>query len=127
MSDIFESSVFNKLSKAIMQKRRTAFSDANFSAEVFSNVLKFNALKKIDPSAKIIQNESGYDVRLSKPHVAFDFCELMREDNEDINLCFSEDLLEFKPEEELIHKSKIPLWVICPLEGGSRVLIKRAW
>lgn len=127
MSDLFESSVFNKLSKSFMKKGRTAFSDANFSAEVFSNVLKFDALKKKDPSLKIVQNEMGYDVRLSKPHVAFDFCELMKEDNEDVNLCFSDDLLEFEPEEELIHKSKVPLWVICPLEGGTRVLIKRAW
>lgn len=125
--DLFEASVFDKLSRYIKKVRRTAYSDSNFTAEVIASVLNFNGIKSRDPQAKIIQNEFGYDVRLSKPHLAFDFCNYMREDNQDVNIMFTNDLLEFEPEEELIHKSKIPLWVICPLEGGSRVLIKRAW
>lgn len=126
-TDLFESSVFNKLSTFIKKVRKTAYSDANFSNEVISKALNFDSLKKQDPSVKITQNENGYDVRLSRPHLAFDFSTMMQEDNQDVNLMFSNDLLEFEPEDELIHKSKIPLWVICPLEGGNRVLIKRAW
>lgn len=125
--DLFEASVFNKLSRYLKKVRRTAYSDSNFTAEVIKSVLKFDGIKSRDPQAKIIQNEFGYDVRLSKPHLAFDFCNYLKEDNQDVNIMFTNDLLEFEPEEELIHKSKIPLWVICPLKGGSRVLIKRAW
>ncbi|MFA5071359.1 MAG: hypothetical protein WC511_03260 [Candidatus Pacearchaeota archaeon] len=126
--DLFESSVFNKLNNCIRKVKRVAYSDEKFSSEIVSNVLKFDALKKKDPKAKIFQTMDGtYDIRLSRPHIAFDFSTLMQEDNQDVDLMFTDDLLEFEPEDEMIHKSKIPLWVICPLEGGNRVLIKRAW
>lgn len=125
--DLFETSVFERLSKFIKKVRRTAYSDAKFSAEVFESVLKFDNIKSKDPAIKIFQTEHGYDVRLTKPHLAFDFCKYMQDDNQDVNFMFTNELLEFEPEEELIHKSKIPLWVICPLKGGNRVIIKRAW
>lgn len=127
MKDFFDDAVFGKLSRFIKQVRRTAYSDSNFSTEVVESCLKFDALKQRDPQARIFQTEQGYDIRLSKSHLAFDFCNYMQEDNQDVNLIFTNDLLEFEPDEELMHKSKIPLWVICPLQGGSRVLIKRAW
>lgn len=127
MSDIFEAAVFNKLSQFVKRVRRTACPESDFASEVVASVLKFDAIKTRDPEAKVYQTEHGYDVRLSRPHLAFDFCEYMREENQDVNLIFTNDLLEFEPEEELIYKSKIPLWVICPLQGGNRVLIKRAW
>lgn len=125
--DIFEASVFNKLSKCVKKVRKTACPESEFASEVFASVLKFETLKSKDPQVKIYQTEQGYDVRLSRPHLAFDFNTLMQEDNKDVNLLFTNELMEFEPDEELIHKSKVPLWVICPLQGGNRVLIKRAW
>ena len=126
-NDLFEASVFDKLSRFVKRVRRTAYSDSSFNEDVLKGVLKFNTIRSKDPHVKITQSEHGYDVRLSRTHVAFDFCNYLQEDNEDANFIFTNDLMEFEPEEELIHKSKIPLWVICPLQGGNRVLIKRAW
>ena len=125
--DAFDSAVFHNLSRFIKKIRHTACPESEFDSAVVNSVLKFDAIKSRDPKVKIIQTENGYDVRLSKTHIAFDFCNYMQEDNQEVNLLFTNDLLEFEPEEELIHKSKIPLWVICPLQGGNRVLIKRAW
>lgn len=127
MRDRFETDVFSNLSRYMKRVRKTACPESDFDSAVVDSVLKFDPILKRDPAAKVIKTDTGYDVRLSRTHVAFDFCNYLKEDNKDVNIVFTDDLLEFEPEEELIHKSKIPLWVICPMQGGNRVLIKRAW
>lgn len=126
--DIFESLVFKNLEKKIRQIRHQAFStESSFENEVANSMLNLNGLRTHDAKAVICQNELGYDVKFSKSHLAFNFIDLMKKDNPDVNMMFTDDLLNFEPNEDLIYKSKVPLWVVCPLEAGKRVVIKRVW
>ena len=89
--------------------------------------MNFKGLQKADAYANIVQMGRGYNVRLSKPHLAFNMRDILSQDNPGIDLRFSEDLLEYEPDEEIVLKSKIPLWVIKPMDGGNTVSIQRIW
>ena len=127
--DPFESIVFDTLEKSIQRVRRKAFRDSqSFESAVTSNLLKFGGLRQRDPRIRISSAVDGsYDLFFSQPHLSLSINDLLKEDNPDTNFLFEEDLANFEPDEDLIYKSKIPLWVICPLEQGKRVSIKRAW
>lgn len=127
--DIFESCVFRRINKGFKRAKHTAFSfdSSRFDTEVTKNLLNFGALRERDKKASIVQMGKGYTVRLSKPHLAFDMENLLSRSNPGIDLRFSEDLLEYEPDEELVLKSKIPLWVIKPMDGGNTVSIQRVW
>lgn len=127
--DVFEKCVFGKMSKGFKKKRHTAFSfgSDNFETEITKNLLNFSGLRKKDKQASICSMDKGYQIKLSKPHLAFDMQEILSKNNPGIDLKFSEDLLEYDPDEELILKSKVPLWVIKPMKGGNVVSIQRVW
>jgi hypothetical protein len=129
MNDIFETCVFSKIKKGFRKRKHTAlsFDSVEFNQEVDNNLLNFDDLRKRDKSAKIVQMQKGYMVKLGKSHLAFDMGSILSDKNPGVDLRFSEDLLEYEPDEELIVKSKVPLWVIKPIEGGSTVSIQRVW
>lgn len=126
---VFEDCFFNRVKRGFHKKRHNAFSSdvSNFEEEVNKNILNFKELKRKDPKVKVTQVNRGYKVKLSKPHLAFSINELLSGDNPDIDLSFSEDLLEYTPDDELVKKSKVPLWIIKPVDGGSSVYIQRLW
>jgi hypothetical protein len=45
---------------------------------------------------------------------------------DNIDLSFDEEMLAYEPEDELIKKSKVPLWILKGSPDGS-VAIKRVW
>lgn len=123
----FDNAVFNNLNKGFKKRKHISFAHSeSFEEEVQRNLLKFDTLKKKDPKAKITRTAYGYSVNFSKQNLALDLIQLLAEDNKDVDLQFSQDLLEFEPDEELIHKSKVPLWVIKPV-SGNKVMIQRAF
>lgn len=127
--DIFENCVFKKIKRGFKKKRHVAlsFESDNFNVEVTKNLLNFKDLKLKDIKADITQTKGGYNIKLSKPHLAFDMRSILRRGNPGIDLKFSEDLLEYERDDDLILKSKIPLWVIKPMDGGNVVSIQRVW
>jgi hypothetical protein len=129
MDDIFEKCFFSKIKKGFRKKKHTAlsFDSTEFNQEVSNNLLNFEDLRKKDKKASIVQMKKGYRVKLSKPHLAFNMGAILSHSNPGIDLKFSEDLLEYEPDEELIVKSSVPLWVIKPVDGGSTVSIQRVW
>lgn len=129
MEDAFERCVFNKINKGFKKKKHTAFSStsAKFDEAVTENLLNFDALLKQDKGASITQMQCGYKVKLTKPHLAFNMQGLLQDSNPGIDLRFSEDLLDYEPDDELIVKSTVPLWVIKPAGGGNTVSIQRMW
>jgi predicted GH43/DUF377 family glycosyl hydrolase len=128
IDSIFEETVFKKIKKTFRQRKHVACPDEGFEAEVQKNALSFAAFKKRDPRVKIASIEDGYDVVFSEDHLAFDLASLIMESNPNINLKFSQDLLDFEPEEELVMKSKVPLWIIEHVgPSKKRVQIKRVW
>lgn len=129
MDDAFERCVFNKMDKGFKKKKYTAFSSTSvkFDEAVTENLLNFDALLKQDKGASITQMQRGYKVKLTKPHLAFNMQGLLESSNPGIDLRFSEDLLDYEPDDELIVKSSVPLWVIKPTSGGNTVSIQRMW
>ena len=126
---IFEDCFFNKISKCVKSKNHNAFSsdDIKFEDEVSKNLLNFASLQNRDKKVKIIQTRLGYNIKLSKPHLAFDLKSILSEVNSGINLEYAEDYLDYEPDDDLIMKSKIPLWVMKPMDGGNTVAIQRVW
>lgn len=122
---LFEDAVFSKISSG---KSRTARqnADTQFEDLVARELLNFTALRTADRNLRVAATEYGYRVDFSRSRVAFDFMSLMAQDNPEINLEFTEDLLNYKPDEELVRKSKVPLWVIQQI-GPRSVIIKRMW
>jgi hypothetical protein len=126
--DIFENCFFSNIKKGIKRKKCTAFSseNINFEKEINRNLLKFEALLQKDPKVKIVQMGDQYKVKLSKAHLAFNMADILLKSNPEVDLKFSEDLLEYNPDEDLMMKSKMPLWIIHP-NGNNSVSIKRMW
>lgn len=129
MDDVFNRCVYGNICKGIKKRKHTAFSSDSFKfdEEVTKNFLNFGNLRKKDKKADIVKMRGGYKVKLSKPHLAFNLKSILSAGNPGIDLKFSEDLLEYEPDEELIVKSKVPLWVIKPAGGGNTVSIQRMW
>ena len=123
--NIFEEKFFEKASKGFKQVKKVSdyTSTSTFEQKVNENIINFNSLYEKDKKAKVVNTVYGYSVKLSKPHLAFNLHSILAEDN--LDLSFTQDLLEFDPDEELIKKSKIPLWVVKP--KGNKVFIKRVW
>ena len=121
---LFEDTVFANIAKGRSRSARSG--DTHFEDLVAQELLGFASLKQADHGARIASVERGYRIELSNTRVAFDFMALMAQDNPAINLEFTEDLLNYKPDEELVRKSKVPLWVIQQI-GPRSVIIKRMW
>jgi hypothetical protein len=91
---------------------------------VNKNFLKFEGLLKKDIKAHITYIGDHYNVKLSKPHLAYNMVNILSEHNPELK--FTEDLLGYEPDEDLIMKSKFPLWIIKSI-GVNSVSIKRIW
>lgn len=129
MSDIFEDFVFEELKKGFRKKNHNAFMRVtSFDQRVAENFLVLENLKNKDPQAVIKRMVSArYNINLTQPHLALSMKQVIAFDNSNIELMFSDEFMDFEPDEELIMKSKVPLWVIKPMGGGRRVHIQRMW
>jgi hypothetical protein len=126
MSEIYEDLVFSRMDKGKSKSRVAFTSDGKYLSEVYKNILNFDMLLEKDNSIKVSSIEEGvFKVRGLK-RKAFDLFNLLQNGNPGINFQFSEDLLNFEPDQELIKKSKVPLWVVHPLDSQS-VMIKRVY
>jgi len=126
-TDAFEQDAFTKLNDTKITKSKKAFmSETKFEQQVSNSLLTFDTLKKTIPGTNVSQRPDGsYRIKLSKAHIAFDLKNLLQADNE-VGLEFSEDFNEYKPDDEIIQKSSIPLWVLKNL-GGNTISIQRVW
>jgi hypothetical protein len=126
MNEIFEDIVFDSM---YSKKSKTASNNVSvdFGSEVKKNILKFDSVFKKKRTARVIPVNSGeYRVNGLDQVLAYGFLETIKGDNQNVNFEFTEDLMNFEPDEDLVKKSKVPLWVIQPLNSQS-VLIKRVW
>jgi hypothetical protein len=88
--------------------------------------IRFTTAKSRFRTAKVDRSATG-GYRIAgvplRSHVAFSRSLLA--DNT-IDLHFSEDMVDYKPEDGLINKSKLPLWVIQSGVDGT-LAIERVW
>lgn len=133
--DIFDDAVFSSM----LEPRRAIASHASgenpaaperqtmdIDTLIHQSMLNFTGLMAADKGARVVAYERGYRVEFGSQRMAFDFRSLMQEDNEGVDLAFSDELAGYEPEEGLVRKSKIPLWVLRPV-GNRVVVIQRVW
>lgn len=126
MNKIFEDAVFDGMRH---KKSKTAKQSVgvDLGSEIKKNVLRFDTVFKKKRTARVVPVDSGeYRVYGLDKVLAYGFLETIKDDNRNVNFEFTEDLMNFEPDEDLVKKSKVPLWVIQPLNAQS-VLIKRIW
>lgn len=130
-NDVFDTAVFGPM---LAPRSASASRDGSpgdrqrmdLDALIHESMLSFTSLMAADKMARIDSLDQGYRVEFGNMRVAFDFKSLMEQDNQGVDLAFSDELAGYQPEEGLVRKSKIPLWVIKNL-GKSVVLIQRIW
>ena len=146
-SDIFDEAVFGTLQRRAAPRSARAslpgYQDApgadvpeaqrtDFDCLVNQGLLTLTALLNADKATRVQGFERGYRIELGSAlatRIAFDrrsFKSLIEADNPDVDLTFSDDLVNFEPEPDLVKKSKVPLWVLSPL-GSKTILLKRIW
>lgn len=119
---LFEDAIFDRLARS---RSRTARSSESFQDIISHEMLNFTQLLARDRSTRIRSHERGYRVDFSN-RIALDFIDLLTADNPAVNLEFTQDLLNYQPNADLIKKSKVPLWVIKQV-GPQSVTIQRMW
>lgn len=118
--DMFENTFFE--ASAPGRTRRASVATTDKRTE-----LRFTTAKAHIRGVTITPTERGYIVRTAgRQHIAFsDLRQYLMADNR-VDLKFSDELMAFEPGEDLIKKSKVPLWVVKPLGEGT-VAIERVW
>ena len=140
--DVFDDAVFGTLllpRSARVSARPTDREEANpaeperqemdLDVLVHQSMLSFSGLMASDRAARVVALDRGYRVELGNQRFAFDmgqFRHLLEEDNPGIDLSFSDELVNYQPEDGLVRKSKTPLWVLRPM-GAKTVVIERIW
>lgn len=129
MNELFEDSFFESTGMGHHTASAPAITSA---AEMEGTVrgqlqLRFTTAKAKMRDLIIEERPDGYVLRsASMRRIGFsDLSKYLQADNQ-VNLTFSEELMNFEPDEELVHKSKMPLWVCKPMTDGS-VAIQRVW
>lgn len=138
-SDIFDQAVFGPLAAPRSATAAARPGEENPNAPerqqmdldmlIHQSQLSFNGLCAADKLARVQAYERGYRVEIGNQRFAFDmgaFKKLMQDDNEGVDLAFSDELATYEPAEGLVRKSKVPLWVIRPV-GASVVVLQRIW
>lgn len=128
-SDLFEDQVFEGLTA---KRKRTAAMDHDFNTLVFTTA-------KAKAGVEVKETRNGYLVTFgrqtaasggrqrvgSRQITARQVAAYIASDNP-VKLKFTDDFFYFEPDEDLIHKSKLPLWVVRPV-GNNTVSIERTW
>ena len=135
--DVFDTAVFRAMDaprSAIAAARpgeenhlATMRQQDDLDALIHQSMLSFNGLMAADKGARVVAFERGYRVELTNQRIAFDMSglkSLLARDNEGVDLSFSDELATYEPEDGLLRKSKVPLWVLRPV-GNRVVLIQR--
>lgn len=127
----FELKVFQNLSQQPAKKSlsRTAALSTPSATDSPPQSLDLRAVKAAYPFARI--KDTGDKITVSFPRVAFssskvstDLRKLLKGSNPEIDLEFSEDLLDYEADQSLIKKSAVPLWLIKKV-AGSTLMIQR--
>lgn len=133
LASLFEDAVFDSLTPKRTAAGAPALSPAGSLNELAAGTkaLRFTTAKAKLPGLSITETPKGYLVRANTDkqglhRVAFDLVRFLQADNNQVRLQFSDELQNFEPDEELIHKSSVPLWVIKPVREGA-VMIERVW
>lgn len=130
----FEDSVFSNIQSSSKMTEEGRKSQAKgigltFSKDPISvlqaNTLNFNSIRGFDKKMSFHQKENGYSVKLSRAFSLDSLVGYLKKDN-NIDLTFDPSMQSFEPEEGLVMKSKIPLWVISKT-SPKEVFIKRIW
>lgn len=131
-NDVFDAAVFGTM----LAPRRAAASQGELSPAdrqrtdldslIHESMLNFSSLMAMDKTARIDNLDQGYRVEFGNMRVAFDFKNMMEQDNQGVDLAFSDELAGYQPEEGLVRKSKVPLWVLRPM-GNKVMVIQRIW
>lgn len=140
--DLFDDAVFGGISAprsaraSVVQNSGETFNPEaperqrmDLDALVTLSGLSFSSLMAADKTARVHAVPRGYRIELGSARFAFDmgaFRDLLSGDNEGVDLSFSDELASYTPEEGLVRKTKIPLWVLRPV-GSKTVLIQRIW
>jgi hypothetical protein len=129
-SELFEDSFFASAGKADHTAAGIAIRPAGEMDMLASGktALRFTTAKAKIRGLKVTATDKGYLISAPKGGLlrqAFDLGKYIMADNQ-MKLKFSEELMNFEPDEELIHKSKVPLWVLKSNPNGS-VSIERTW
>lgn len=123
----FEDTVFDQLAPRRKFHARTAARGGLVTARL-QDVLQFTTLRAADRECRIVQladDPTMYRVNLH-PRTAARLADFLQTDNPEIDLDFADSLLNYTPTPDLIHRSRVPLWVIQRL-GPTSVAIKRIW
>lgn len=120
--DPFEDSVFHSLSA----KPRTASARPLDTAAALTERLNFASLEQRCGRVHVAFVDNAYHVQLPQRQLMSDVQAFLAQDNPEINLDFTEDMYNYEPNEDLIRKSPMPLWVIKPT-GDRSVTIQRIW
>ena len=127
----FEDSFFNNTQKYFRHSNRTAFRASNvptFEDLVHSKILKFDTL--INKGIKVqAYREGEYHLDLSNfsDISADELCSIILADNPTIDLTFQPEYKSFRPNEELLKPSSVPLWIISKGATANSVRISRVW
>jgi len=123
----FENDVINSLTElSFPNQKRKSYSNTPLTKVQYSR-LKFSSLKSTDPTVRIQNKGSGYEVKFNAHKTSYiDLKQIFSAENETQDFVFEEEYLNFTPDDTLIKKSTVPLWVIKPL-SSNKVYIQRAW
>ena len=134
-NDLFDAAVFSPLlapraaQASAGSGQASSRQEGDLDALIHQSMLDFSSLMAADKSTRVHAFDRGYRVELGNQRIAFDmgsFKSLLEHSNQGVDLTFSDDLASYQPEEGLVRKSKVPLWVLRPV-GGSVVVIQRVW
>ena len=120
----FVSDVFQSLEGSFASKGRNAFSKREFDSALDSQ-LKFDSLKKADPEVRISSTEFGYMIQHSGRLSMKTASQSLLGDNA-IDLSFTDDMIHFTPDEDMVKPSISPLWLL-KRSGPNTFSVVRAW
>lgn len=109
----------------------------NFEGDVFHRMyirsdsphFNFSRLSKVCKNLQVDVNSPKDEIRLSwdnsiRTASMANLYDMLKLDNPEVDIQFSEDMLNFSPDEELISKSSMPLWVLKMVSPTSMSLCR---
>jgi len=128
MFENIDEMVFGRLRKSVKRVRHCADVELDMLTEGILKGLQFQGLKKRDPGIKIRASANdGYALEFSRNLATDEIMAMLMADNPEINLTFDAELASFRPNAELVKKSKAPLWVLRQGTTSNKVHIERVW
>ena len=123
----FEDAVFTALKGSTFKKKRYACPVQDSVEElVLEECMNLSKLSKKSSIRKVSNTE--FQIAFEESVFASELMSSLSQENPAKEFVFSNDYLNFTPDEALIKKSKVPLWVISPdNKNNTSVTIKRVY